>query len=409
MTTALFIPTVNARHNMAYNADLGRKSPSTSIDSLTSLRGFLALWVVGYHFWKDAVALFPAADAATPLVAQGHFAVPVFFILSGFVLAFNYSRQFAGLRIRSYGRFLIMRAARIYPVHLASLLIVLGMVWVCRARGWSLTDAGYEKRDFALNLFLVHTWVPSFHLNWNYPSWSISSEWFAYLLFPFVCTTLLRRVVTRAQAYSFLTLCWIASIALYAFGDTLPFRELLRVIPTFLVGIAIFVCISRNPAQTRLQLRGLPDVLLLSLAAVPFLTSGRVMLGCLLTGFLVLVFLLAKQAYCCTSFWTNRIALYLGEVSYSLYMAHALAQKFCYKLLPADRFANSALGARVAVALAYAACIAIASLAMYYFVEKPSRRRLRQLATRPNPAASAIRHDQFAPAQPQFAAHPSQN
>ena len=93
-----------------------------------------------------------------------------------------------------------MRWARIYPVHFFTLLVVLGMVAVCRIKGWGLTDAGYGAWDFVLNLFLVQTWVPNFHLNWNYPSWSISSEWVAYLCFPFFCTVILRRITTRFQA-----------------------------------------------------------------------------------------------------------------------------------------------------------------------------------------------------------------
>jgi peptidoglycan/LPS O-acetylase OafA/YrhL len=354
------------------------------IDSLTSLRGFLALWVVFYHFWKDAVTLFPSADVATPLVSQGHFAVPVFFVLSGFVLAYNYADQLSVISARQYGRFLFLRAARIYPVHLASLFAVLGMVSVGRVKGWSLADAGYGGRDFVLNLLLAQTWVPHFHLNWNYPSWSISSEWFAYLLFPLFCTTVLRRIRTGIQAHIFLVACWAATVVLYAFGGELPFRELLWVMPTFLAGTAVFACLSRIPRRTLLKCRYFPDLLLFVLAAVPLVASGHVMIGLLLSGFLALVYSLAFQGDHCSRLWTNRFANYLGEVSYSLYMAHTLAQKVCYKLLPAERFAGSLIVTRVVVVLLYIGAIAIASLGMYYLIERPSRRQLRNWASRPD-------------------------
>ncbi|HEY1861873.1 MAG TPA: acyltransferase [Gemmataceae bacterium] len=363
--------------------------PARPIDSLTSLRGLLALWVAFYHFWKDAVALFPSADVATPVVAQGHFAVPVFFVLSGFVLAYNYASNLSALGAREYGRFLFLRAARIYPVHLACLLAVLGMVCVCRIKGWPLTDAGYGRRDFVLNLLLAQTWVPHFHLNWNYPSWSISSEWFAYLLFPLLCAAVFRRINTRFQAHIFLGVCWVATIALYAFGDELPFRELLWVVPTFLAGAAMFACRSCSPSRMPLQCRYVPDLLLLVLAAVPLVTSGRVMIGLLLSGFLALVYLLAFEGDNCSRLWTNRFAIFLGEISYSLYMAHTLAQKVCYKLLPAERLAGSHIITRVVVVLLYIGAIAIASLGMYYLIERPSRRRLRKWTSRPNHAPNS--------------------
>src|SRR5262249_8096010 len=156
------------------------------VHSLTTLRGLAALWVVVYHFWPEVLVLLPGLALLTPLAVVGNLAVPCFFILSGFVLCYNYAPEFHRLSARDYGR----RLVRIYPVHLVTLLAVLAMALVSWRLGWALTDSGYTGRDFVLNVCLVHTWVPDFHLNWNYPSWSISSEWFAYLFFPAVCALL---------------------------------------------------------------------------------------------------------------------------------------------------------------------------------------------------------------------------
>jgi peptidoglycan/LPS O-acetylase OafA/YrhL len=226
-----------------------------------------------------------------------------------------------------------------------------------------------------LNLLLVQTWVPDFHLNWNYPSWSISSEWFAYLWFPIAWATVLRRMATGRRALVFLGLCWAATVALYVLGNELPFRELIRVLPTFLAGTAVYLCLVRRPACTP-RLCCLPDLLLLGLAAVPFATTGRFTVALLLTGFLALVYLLAYQRQNCTALWTHCFGVYLGEVSYSLYMTHTLAQKVCYKLLPAERFIGTSAAARLAVVLGYLASVMIGSLAMYYVIERPSRRWL---------------------------------
>jgi peptidoglycan/LPS O-acetylase OafA/YrhL len=385
------MPTATTSTHIACERGAIGESRARPIDSLTSLRGFLAFWVVCYHFWKDIVTLFPSADVATPLVSQGHFAVPVFFVLSGYVLAYNYAGKLSAFGIGEYGRFLCMRAARIYPVHFVSLMVVLGMVFVCRVRGWPISDAGYGKRDFLLNLALAQTWVPHFELNWNYPSWSISSEWFAYLAFPFFCATVLRRITTRFRAGSLLGLCSVATIALYIWGNELPFRELIWVIPTFLAGTAVFACHSRGLRFRPLRSRNMPDFLLLALAVVPLVVSERVLAGLLLIGFLVIVYLLADLGSNCSRLWTNRFVTYLGELSYSLYMAHTLAQKVCYKLLPVNQYANSDVMSRFGVVLVYIAFIVFASLAMYYLVERPSRQRLRRLASQPAGVLAALR------------------
>ena len=136
--------------------------------------------------------------------------------------------------------FLGRRLARVYPVHLVTLLIVAAMVWVSGRVGFQLTDAGYTTRDFVLNLLLVQTWVPDFHLNWNYPSWSISSEWFAYLFFPVVVavsTRLGMAIPTRAAGLGLLALA--GSVGVGLLWRPWPFYELALVVPTFLSGAAV--------------------------------------------------------------------------------------------------------------------------------------------------------------------------
>ena len=114
-------------------------------------------------------------------------AVPGFFVLQrGFVLAHNYADHFSNLQIRSVLIFLGRRLVRIYPVHLMTLLSVLVMVLVAGHLDYQLAANGYTLQTFVENLFLVHYWLPSFTLSWNFPSWSISAEWFAYLLFPLI-------------------------------------------------------------------------------------------------------------------------------------------------------------------------------------------------------------------------------
>src|SRR5262245_21034494 len=103
---------------------------SAEIVSLTALRGVLASWVVVYHYWNDVLALFPVAEPLTPAARWGHMAVPAFFMLSGFVLAYTYTDKFRTLSRRRVDSFIGRRLARVYPVHLATLLVVAAMVWI---------------------------------------------------------------------------------------------------------------------------------------------------------------------------------------------------------------------------------------------------------------------------------------
>ena len=203
------------------------------IISLTTLRGLFAVWVVTFHFRPDLGHLLPWADGLAPFFRRGAMAVPGFFMLSGFVLAYNYADRFRTLRWAGVLRFLALRLARIYPVHVATLLLVALMVWGGRRIGYQLTDAGYSAHDFVLNLVLAQTWVPEFRLTWNYPSWSISSEWFAYLLFPFGAAWVLRGLTTPVRAVTFGLVSLAGSIALLWFWRTGPFSALLPVIPAF--------------------------------------------------------------------------------------------------------------------------------------------------------------------------------
>lgn len=118
--------------------------------SLTGLRGLAALAVVGFHY-------------RIPGFGHGDYAVDLFFVLSGYVLAHVYRDDF------SLGSFFLSRFARTLPTHLVALIIFsLG----------ALAVGHHNWRAVALNLVLV---VPE-----NPPTWSLTIEWIAYLAFPLI-------------------------------------------------------------------------------------------------------------------------------------------------------------------------------------------------------------------------------
>ncbi|NTX09347.1 acyltransferase [Myxococcus sp. CA056] len=153
-----------------------------SLDALTGLRFFAALHVVLFHFARPALE--PAPEWLRNFVGAGYSAVGVFFVLSGFVLAWNYldvdGRMETGTRA-----FLVARAARVYPVYLLTFLLsapptVLASV---ADNGWKLACVKLAVGAVA-TLALVQAWVPRLTLYWNPPGWSVAVEGFFYALFP---------------------------------------------------------------------------------------------------------------------------------------------------------------------------------------------------------------------------------
>ena len=113
-------------------------------------------------------------------------------MLSGFVLAYNYHDTFATLDCARYGRFLWQRLARIYPAHCLGLATwgLLGSANVALKHKAMLPL--YGAKALLAQLFLVHGWSIPLVMSWNYPAWSISMEWLAYLVFPPLIRTLVR-------------------------------------------------------------------------------------------------------------------------------------------------------------------------------------------------------------------------
>jgi peptidoglycan/LPS O-acetylase OafA/YrhL len=357
-------------------------SRPVAIESLNSLRGLAALWVLGLHFRDDLYRVLPDAEVLDPLLGVGWLAVPYFFILSGFVLAYNYADDFHRVTWSGYFGFIGRRWLRIYPVHFATLMAVLALVLSSRWLGMTINrEDKYSFFDFVLNLFLVQTWVPHHELSWNGPSWSISSEWFAYLLFPFLCVALHRR--SPFQRAGLALLACLASVGFFVWAIGMPFSMLVSVLPTFLTGCAIATTLRHRVGPSRVP-RYLPDLIVLTIVCTPLLLRAhyeadrvlyRSMVGLLVACFAGTIYCFGSLGNSCARLWRSGPLLYLGEISYSLYMTHILVLMVGPKLLPTTRFAESSLAVRLCVLAAYALFFMGAALASYYLVEKPFRKR----------------------------------
>src|ERR1051326_8086781 len=155
------------------------------IRALTGLRGVAALLVALYHINPNWIA--PTATGR--FVGKGYLWVDLFFVLSGFLLAMNYARLFAGgWSLGAWLDFLLHRVARIYPLYVAMVLASLayslalyGGVHAAAAPPPALT-LSEPARDVAANLLMVQSWGVGKSIDGV--AWSLSPEGAAYLMFP---------------------------------------------------------------------------------------------------------------------------------------------------------------------------------------------------------------------------------
>lgn len=345
---------------------------------LTALRFMAALWVVLYTFWPNLdVSFLPN------LAAKGYLGVELFFALSGFILSHVYLHAFAEKRF-SYRGFLWARIARVYPLHVFTLLGVMALGLTAVAVGLSIDASVLSWKSLPAHLLMVHAWGFANEAGWNHPSWSISAEWFAYLAFPLFAMAAWplrkRPWVATAGAAVFLMGLYAAFERLAGFPLTeATFRwGALRIVPCFAYGCALYLVYRRAP---------LPRAGLLAISAgVVMIASASVLawdaVTVLAAGLLILA--LASIPAGKAGWLGSKPAVYLGEISYSVYMVCAPWQILAVNL------AARATGAEdkrlhVLVWLGIILGLIAAAAATYHLIERPARKALRGMAERRRP------------------------
>jgi len=125
------------------------------------------------------------------MLSHGYLGVDGFFILSGLVLTRVHPEMTQSLSWAASLNFWGRRLARIYPVHFAVIVLLAVLVWSGMAFGFAPRDPSRFSLPALLeNLLMIQSWGFGGHWAWNYPSWSVSSEWAGYLLFPFIALAL---------------------------------------------------------------------------------------------------------------------------------------------------------------------------------------------------------------------------
>ncbi len=147
-----------------------------------SWRLLAALLVMGYHFLRFGPGD-PFQYDASHVLERLLPLMDMFFMISGFLILLRYGDKLKDWT--SYRVFLVKRLARFYPLYLVTLAIFIA-VGIAVQMG-VVSSSVSERYDFGLlpqNILLLQAWGTTPHLSFNYVSWSLSAEWFCYLLLP---------------------------------------------------------------------------------------------------------------------------------------------------------------------------------------------------------------------------------
>lgn len=374
----------------------------TRLDALTGLRFFAALAVVLYH---ETSPHFDGAPAwLERYLSSGYVSVSLFFVLSGYILAYNYLP--AGRRAALHApQFWSARVARIYPVY--ALGLVLGLPFFVNkllVQGGAPGSMAAEGLGVvAAATSLLQAWIPGTACRLNCPGWSLSVEAFFYLVFP-VLGLLLARIPARRLPAA-LVLAWGASVGLLAgvrvaavrgaaaagialgagWWDPVASFPLLR-LGEFTFGILLgllFLARRERAADGARWVAPLAPAALVGIAALLPLELpeplGVARQQLLVPLFGLLVFGLAHGRGIVARALSLPAVVLLGEASYALYILHVPIHSLMGAV---DKIAGLGVHDTPLWFPAYLATAVAASLAAYRWVEVPSRDRVRSYLTR---------------------------
>lgn len=355
---------------------------NNEIHALTGLRAVAALWVFVYHSFLFAGRV--GSDARDPMAllgGAGFLGVDIFFVLSGFVLAHQYATAALHADLRRYLVFLWKRLARIYPVHLWALALVLVLqAGFSLAGGRFLAPSRLTLEGLLASLTLTHAWSIPVERTWNAVSWSISSEWAAYLAFPAVA--LVAGHVRSRWLPVVLLLAIYAALALAvaqgAYSGTMAYG-MHRIAAGFTAGVLLHRLWTlrgreRGASFDRLAVAGL---LAMGVAGnlLAIRSGAQAPLALMPILACVVVYGLAAGSGGASRILATPLALWGGRISYSFYMVHSAILTAFTRALQGTGYLDGAPACLAALVVIFAVAVGFGDLT-YRTCEVPARRRM---------------------------------
>jgi peptidoglycan/LPS O-acetylase OafA/YrhL len=344
------------------------------LPEIDALRGIAALCIVVFHFkvMTDHPGGLLGFETALGRWANAYLwtAVDLFFVISGFIFAHVYLRDGRLNPKTTMSGYAMARIARIYPLHLLTLMMVAAIVWagVPLVPAFDQGAVRYDGFHFVLNLLMLQASGLERGFSFNSPAWSLTSEFVCYALFYALARIGGRWLLIGAM------LAIAAGFVADVHPGLLPVPDrIARGLVGFFVGLLLYCY--------RVQLRRIPFVVtaamaLIMLVAAPALESTGVNSGVMMS-----LFTWPWLVLTCLNPVSGRLLSlkpmqFVGDLSYSIYLLHVpLALVF----LSINGGRYFAIEQFVWVAPLYLAVLLIVAWLSFSRFEVPVRRRIRSI------------------------------
>ena len=357
------------------------KSGPVNIITMATLRGVAAILVGVYHFNYA----FIISDAHSNIfLRKCYIMVDLFFIMSGFIMMHVYQTIFSQeVQYGSFRKFILARFARIYPLHLFMLLLFVVMIYGGGHGGRA--NPIYEPSAIISNLLLLQSFGIHETGTWNVASWSISAEWWSYMVFPFICFLIKSRKISALIILSVFVLFLYLLIIYY-----LPRNELTEFYPDIdvsyryglLRGLAGFTAGSLSYLfylNERIRNMFKNDILSITLLVLCCVLMELAVFDLYMIPFFVLLivaFASNEGMVCRVS--GNKFVQLIGDISYSFYMVHGLIILLIIQVLMKTHFGYTGPELKnvfygIPYIFMFLLMVTGISYLTYTFIEKPAR------------------------------------
>jgi peptidoglycan/LPS O-acetylase OafA/YrhL len=359
-----------------------RKVYFVVLKPLTTFRFFAALFVFLSHisFFKEYEFL---NWIYVRIFEEGYLGVTFFFVLSGFILTYNYHNKFKTLDQQGIFKFFIARLARIYPVHLLTFFLTVPLLYKA-----FLENALHTSIKAIPNLLLLQSFVPvnGVYFSYNSVSWSLSNEIFFYICLPFIIFFLNKIRLRGNTLISVVAGVWLVSIFfVFTFRDIELNYWLFYIFPLFrlsdfLVGVFLALLFLNPPIQRKVNhnimyYTFMEFIAILSLIIAiyyfPYVHQSLRYSVYYIFFISLIIYIFAFQKGLISKLLSNKFFLFLGELSFSFYMLHHLVIRYSSYLL----IINSS---PIILAVFSFTVSILASALVYTFYEVPLRNKIKK-------------------------------
>jgi len=350
--------------------------------ALLGIRGWLCLWIASAHYYfvaaynplnQGVVGDLTQLSLVQKLLRFDFIAVDIFFVLSGYLLYAIYHKTFANKQNhtrKDINKFNLVRLAKLYPLHIFTLALIAAMHYagVAHPTASGNQDALMDNWPITLfiNLVLMMAWSTIPAAAWNEPAWTISCMWLIYLVFPMLVAGI-KYINSKYSIIIWLAIFIAIQQAVHSHFTGLSATDgagaVMRSLLQFVSGCLVYKLIQNISLNKHMPA-------LLFIAAIALFTTGVAYVDnynyipLFYTFAIIIVFCIAQPHRLFNMLFGNKLAMYLGKISYAIYILH---YPYLLMINHLQLFAIDGFSVYLATICGLIICASMA----YHLIEKP--------------------------------------